>query len=211
MPHKLNYTNYAWYVTLFVSSVVYIGCFPKFIYDVDYMASTNQPYQNNYYISILLVLYLFVDLWYNDQNKLDTHIHHVESIIGLLFSLYNKNVGIANNCLLNEVSTIWLSLLTITAKFTGNTAKFIQTFTLLMFTTTFVTYRIIPVSGMFVIITQNIERFAYDTTTCVQVLSFFVHTILQYYWFILIINKIHRKINAHYHLVQNFPRRFWLL
>ena len=193
----LSYTQISWYITLLVSLVVYFGCHPEFIYDVEYMSSTIQPYPFNQTVAVLLMFYLFIDLWYNNENRLDTHIHHVESIIGILLGLYGTNVGMVNNCLLNEVSTIWLSLVVFSRKY-----EFFMLSDILMvpFLFKFVAYRVFPISYMLLVMTQNLDRFTYNKTVIVHSSVFILHACLQYYWFTLIVLKIKRMCKKMAHV-----------
>lgn len=185
-----SYTNISWYITFAVSIVVLIFCDLNFNYNVEYMSSSTQIRSTNSFASFVLLFYLIVDFWFNNENTCATHLHHIESAIGIMISIYGKNVGVVNNCFLNEASTIWLCLIVI---FNKHGFKQIGDALLIPFTLTFVTHRIFPLSVMLVIMVQNIDRFAYDEVTMVHFALFLVHTGLQYHWFALIVKKAYKK------------------
>lgn len=185
-----TYATFSWYITLLVSLAVCFGCHPTFIYDAEYLSLTTQPYPSNQAVSVLVLFYLFIDLWCNNENRLDTHIHHVECIIGILLGLYGTNVGMVNNCLLNEVSTIWLSLLVFSKKYGF---PMLSDALMVPFIIQFVTYRVLPISFMLFVMAGNLNKFTPSGAAVVHSCVFIVHACLQYYWFVLIVLKIKNK------------------
>lgn len=165
-----------------------------FNYDIEYLSSTVQPYNHMYQLMICLVYYLGFDLIVNPSNKIDTILHHIESIGGLSLALYGRNVGILNNCVRNEFSTIYLALATICSKSKNKFIKKISPLFMMLFVPTFVWYRIIPSSKMIFIIISNIHLFIFDTIDFIHFIFFLIHIILQYYWGFLILKKIKKML-----------------
>ena len=124
----------------------------------------------------------------------DKLIHHINSICGLTLSLYGYNIGVLNNLIKNEVSTIWLSLMALSYSSTNILFKKLNPIFIILFIITFINYRIIPCSTIMYVMLINVNSHIYTFINIIHFIIFFIHLMLQYYWFLLIIKKLYNII-----------------
>ena len=179
-----------WWGTLLTSVYVCLFANAPLQYDAEYLFGTVQPYEPMSQVVGCIVTYLACDLLYRPK-EWDVMIHHVESLMGLTLALLGYNVGVLNNCVLNEYSTIWLVLLHY-AK-THSTIPLVRKWLLpsswALFVVTFVTYRIIPCSAMLWAIASYWAQVVHDAPSLIHVLCFLSHCGLQFYWLAKIVQS----------------------
>ena len=189
-----DYELTSWYMCAMMSLTVMWVDDVHFSYEVEYLSASVQPYDHMRELMICIIGYLGVDLVMNPSNKIDAVAHHVESIGGLSLALYGRSVGILNNCIRNEFSTIFLALGTICGKSKNKFLKKVAPVFMLFFIPTFVWYRIIPCTIMTFVVFSNLSTFINDNIGVLHLLFYCTHVTLQYYWMSLIMRKVIRMV-----------------
>ena len=189
--NKMSYNDISWYLALVMSMNVYMFHNIPFIYDTEYLFANVQPYEHLTPVLYCVDVYLIMDLLCNSSNKFDTLLHHVAGITGISISLLGNNVGVLNNCIRNEISTIWLALGTISHKSDLHLFKCLNPIFMMIFAITFVSHRIIPCSLIMYQMITNTSMVAYSPLSLAQSCSYIFHLGLQYYWFSLIAKNIY--------------------
>jgi hypothetical protein len=191
------------YMTLMMSLYIYTFHNIDFIYTPEYLFSSTQQYEHMTNIIYVLTIYLIYDLIYNFSNyyntcAYDTIIHHINTLYGIFVSLLGYNIGISNNLIRNEFSSVWLALLLLSYKSDNILFKKLNPFFMIIFSFTFILYRIIPCSIMMYIIIDNYILIFKDNINISLMIMFIIHLSLQYYWFSLIIKKIYLIIHKQF-------------
>lgn len=193
--NNMSYNDISWYFALVMSINVYWFHNIPFVYENSYLFTNVQPYEHLNQILYCVDSYLIMDLLCNSSNKFDTLLHHIAGITGITISLIGNNVGVLNNCVRNEISTIWLALGTISNKSNFPLFKRLNPIFMLIFAITFVSHRIIPCTIIMYKMITNIEMVAHSPLSIIQSCSYIFHIGLQYYWFSLIVKNIHNLVH----------------
>jgi hypothetical protein len=189
-----------WWGTFLTSVYVCAFADAPLRYDVDYLFGSVQPYEQMTPLIGCIMTYLLCDLLYLPK-EWDVRIHHIESLCGLGLAQLGYNIGVLNNCVLNEYSTIWLVLLHYTKPSTHPLVRaLLAPASWALFAVTFVYYRVIPCTVILGTIGSHWARVAHDGPSTLHVLLFFVHCGLQFYWLAkigtLVVRKIHRAVGV---------------
>ena len=181
--------------TLILSLNVYIFYDVPLMYNYEYLISSIQPYEHIKQLTQCLISYLVIDVLFNPNIEKQLIFHHINVIITLIISLFGNNIGVANNCIISEISTIWLSIIIIISDTELLILKKIKNVCMLLFTITFIKYRIIPCIMMTISIINNIEYITISNINIIHALTGIIHSGLQYYWFILLMNKLYNILH----------------
>ena len=193
--YKLSYLKIHNFLMLVLSLNIYIFYDVPLMYNYEYLISSIQPYEHIKQLTQCLISYLFVDLLFNPNIEKQMIFHHINVIITLIISLFGNNIGIANNCITSEISTIWLMIIIILSDTELLIFKTLKNLFMLLFTITFINYRIIPCIMMTISIINNIEYITFTNINILHALTGIIHSGLQYYWFILLMNKIYNILH----------------
>jgi hypothetical protein len=192
--YKLSYFKIHNYLMFVLSLNIYIFYDVPLMYNYEYLISSIQPYEHIKQLTQCLISYLFVDLLFNPNIEKQMIFHHINVIIALIISLFGNNIGFANNCITSEFSTIWLALILILSDTELLIFKKIKNVSMALFLIAFIKCRVIPCTMMTISIINNIEYIYFSNINIIHALTGIIHSGLQYYWFILFINKIYNKL-----------------
>jgi len=124
-------------------------------------------------VVLCVVVYLLVDVRraIRSDDTVDVLVHHGESLVGLGLSLWGYNVGVLNNCVLSEYSTLWLAVAHFAKLSTNGLVRTcVQPVSLGLFVVTFIAYRIVPCLTMLRLIAVADRRAdAFDPVHAVHV------------------------------------------
>ena len=171
-----------WWGTGLIVTYVYALADAPLRYDVDYLLGTDQPYEPMVPLMWCLVAYLACDSLYRPP-EWDVRAHHAESLLGLVLALGGYNVGVLNNCVLSEYSTVWLAVLHHARQSTvAWVRRWVALVSWVLFVATFVHYRIVPCVTMGWIFVRELPRMTRDPLSTLHTGAFVVHCALQLYW-----------------------------
>ncbi len=195
LSHKLRIKKsiQIWLNTLSMSVFIYYYQI-DFEYQPEYLASSTQKYPHMSKLNRCLVIYLIESLFFDQLNDPVMVLHHIASSFGLLLGLRGHFLGAINNCLLNELSSIWLSLFTLARKSSNRIINNTSFGLLLMFLYSFLENRVIPLTRMNYIFWTNINYFSKVDYWYLIFMLCIIHTSIQYYWLQLMLKKIILRI-----------------
>jgi hypothetical protein len=186
------------YLSLALSLIVYFSHDIPFIYDNKYLFSDTQPYEHINKLIICIIIYLFLDLFFNKLIKIDIILHHFGGIIAYSLAILGNNVGVVNNCVKFEISNIWLCLYKISKNSNNIIIKNIYFISVFLFLFTYIIYRIIPSTIMFIEVLRNLDILTQNIYSSIHIVLYIIHISLQYFWFIMILKKFFSIIKENF-------------
>ena len=162
-------------ISLFHSTVITIAITSDFQntgYPESCITSTRSQWIYTMYI---ILQYIMFDTIFHEFDKIEMYLHHILVLLGISYSLYNgTHHGLIAWVLLNEISTIFLNLIHLTQQRVQKIMK-------IFFIFTFFVFRVILLLWLNYVV--PLQSFSVERSLLV------IHTILNLYWFNIIVKK----------------------